>query len=321
MSFASFKLLSKSGIPNRFRNFDIGPTPQSSALGNGRLALVGNTGGVWVSDNGINFQATSTPAFSPKAITYGNGKFVAVGRLSTSQAGLYSSDGINWSVSLLPAITNWHSIAYGNGMFIATPYTLTPESGPGNIIALSSDGINWTSLTLEIDSLRDNQIIYADGKFVISGGAINGGSFYSTDGINWNQCLVTGGGINLERVAYGSGRFVAVDNSSSAVNKIAYSLDGINWSIIEVFQNSYKGFNIAYEKINGVGYFFITTRDRATSDNSSFGAYSTDGLNWTSVSLPYTTSWSFVYGAFGKFSFTSDSSQGGYPFGSITQSI
>jgi len=68
-------------------------------------------------------------------ITYGNGKFVAVGYMHMA----YSSDGINWT-----AVTDstfgdtWiDRITWGNGKFVAT----------GGSVAYSSDGIKWTALS------------------------------------------------------------------------------------------------------------------------------------------------------------------------------
>ena len=53
-----------------------------------------------------------------QSITFGNGKFLAVGRPSNIAA--YSTDGTNWIAVSLPKEDNWYGIAYGNNLFVAT---------------------------------------------------------------------------------------------------------------------------------------------------------------------------------------------------------
>ena len=106
------------------------------------------------------------------AITYGNGKFVAVGGATfpPSSKGAYSSDGVTWV-----AISD-NAITYGNGKFVAVG-----GSGKG---AYSSDGVTWVAISdTKINGVPINAITYSNGIFVAVGSF--GRGVYSTDGVTW----------------------------------------------------------------------------------------------------------------------------------------
>jgi hypothetical protein len=69
---------------------------------------------------------------------------------------------------------------------------------------------------------------------------------------------------NIEDIAFGDGKFIAVGYSSSSNSRIAYSTDGINWSLVNNLSPRIYPHAVAYG--NG----------KWVTDN----AYSTDGLNW-----------------------------------------
>jgi len=97
---------------------------------------------------------------------------------------------------------SFHTIAYGNGTFVADEYSAT-----------STDGIAWT-----IDSTRSfNYIVYCNGLFISSLGSFS--IYSSTNGISWTLCSHT----YLNGIAYGKGKYVGVSSG------IISSTDLINW--------------------------------------------------------------------------------------------
>jgi hypothetical protein len=66
-------------------------------------------------------------------------EFVAVAQGSTTAA--YSTDGITWTQTTMPATTDWLSVTHGNGKFVAVAQYSTTA-------AYSTDGIAWTQSTL-----------------------------------------------------------------------------------------------------------------------------------------------------------------------------
>jgi hypothetical protein len=98
-----------------------------------------------------------------REITYGGGKFVAVGDGGKMW---YSSDGVKW-IADSTFDNNTNAIAYGGGKFVTTG-----DDGT----AYSSDGITWTT---DSDYFCKSAIVYGSNKFVVSGWG-DGSMAYST---------------------------------------------------------------------------------------------------------------------------------------------
>ena len=187
--------------------------------GNGKFVAVGAEfsgsdliTNVQVSTDGVNWTRytpfTNGPAL--KAITYGNGLFVAVANGGGNRV-VTSPDGISWTLRNAAANNDWQSVAFGNNKFVAI------SSNGTNRTMYSSDGINWTSIAVTSGS---NSIAFGNGKFTT-------GKNYSTDGITWTNSTLE---FAPYGIAYGNGIFVAVGQSGS--NRIAISSDGITWQLV-----------------------------------------------------------------------------------------
>ena len=83
---------------------------------------------------------------------------------------------------------------------------------------------------------------------------------------------------------------------SSAYNKVAYSIDGINWNFVNL-QKSY-GSSICY----GNGIFILYGKYY-----SNIAAYSNDGINWTEITLPISKTLKHIYYGDGVFIATIES--------------
>ena len=168
----------------------------------------------------------------------------------------------------LPSSTNWQSVTYGNGKFVAVAM--------GDAAAYSTDGITWTEITLPGYAYWKS-VTYGDGKFVAVVMGANAAA-YSTDGINWIMTTLSGSSF-WQSVTYGNGKFVAVANDTTA----AYSTDGINWTAATM-PSSGNWCSVTY----GDGKFV------AVADDFGVAAYSADGINWTETTLPSSSLWQSV---------------------------
>ncbi len=277
-----------------------------STYGNGRFVAVKPFGvndaeKFMYSDDGINWvyvpawidTSSSQRNTNFRSVTYGNGKFVAVGDSFDSSRGprvAWSTDGINWNFVNDPSlrVTKWIGVTYGNGKYVAVGY----DGGARSMY--STDGINWTLSSPP--SLYWRAIAYGNGKFVAvseTDGGTNR-SMYSTDGINWTLGGTTGD-YEYQAITFGNGKFVAVATSGN--ERIMYSTDGISWTLVTA-PNTANEFRAV---VFGNNTFVALARDPRDT-GTGLSAYSTDGINWTqSTSIGDSQSWNTgAYGG-GKF--------------------
>ena len=180
--------------------------------------------------------ATSYPEYTRwDLVRYGNGKFIAMPNSAAMVA--YSIDGITWTSATLPFSSNWYSLCYGGGKFVAL-------AGNDQTV-YSSDGITWTQGSMP-DTSNWRAVCYGNGKFV----AVNESNkaAYSTDGITWTANKIADIGAYYF-IAYGeinkASFFVALQRYSGIW---AASVDGITWSTIpsEGFGSNYQITDITF---------------------------------------------------------------------------
>lgn len=194
--------------------------PQSNPLtsitfGDGRFVAVGSAGTVLTSTDGFVWNGQSgAEGTDLTGVTYGNGAFVAVGR-----SGIFRSpDGSSWTRAL--DSVNLDAVTYGNNMFMAV--------GRGVILS-SPNGIDWDRQPRE--SFFPFNIGYGNGVFVIVGAS--GMIMSSEDGSEWrisppdnsstapvlNDVLFFGGSFFIVGIARNEARGV-----------ILTSEDGVTWT-------------------------------------------------------------------------------------------
>ncbi len=121
-------------------------------------------------------------------VTYGNGRFVAVGigdsLIGSGNKGMYSDDGENWIISESIPDVFWYDVTYGNGRFVAVG--AGDEFGSGVKVAYSDDGISWSSSLLPSASNTYFTVTFVDNYFVAAGVG-SSSIIYSYDGINWTE--------------------------------------------------------------------------------------------------------------------------------------
>jgi len=205
-----------------------------------------------------------------RSMAYGDGKFVAITRGSSTIA--YSTDGIDWNEITLPTYTGvyWQDVTYGDGKFVIIPPS-------GNVGLYSTDGINWVKTTMA-EYADWNTMAYGDGKFVVF--TFNSNIIeYSTDGINWVK-TTSNSTSGIRPVAYGKGKFVAIKNDS---NTIEYSTDSITWN------TSTLPLSASWQSIIYANGKFIAVATRTDTY-----VYSTDGINWIQGTFPLSANWGLI---------------------------
>lgn len=271
---------------NLSTDFDVS---RALAYGAGKfVALNYNSNIAAYSTDGINWTQTTLPVSGPwSSICYGAGKFVA-SRMGEYKSVIYSTDGITWTEATLPTWIDyfWHSLTYGNGMFILT--SLRYKNKYHETYLYSKDGITWTKGKVSYDGVNSmvqywTSVCYGGGKFVLFGvNAISSDGtrpvYYSTDGIIWHKGNLTFSGWWI-KTCYGKGTFVALSNGINdggvATNFLAYSTDGINWNQ-STLPATIEWRDVCY----GAGMFVAVGYKNDDGTNPNCMAYSTDGINW-----------------------------------------
>lgn len=133
------------------------PVEYNSAMyvtyGNGKFVAVGNCMAFY-SDDGVTWTSGNI-GNSCVSICFGDNKFVAV---CNDGGVVYSADGIGWDVAIQDELYEWSSAAFGNGNFVAV-------SSSSDVAIVSSDGINWRYKKLPF-SAAWTDIVYTNHKYL-----------------------------------------------------------------------------------------------------------------------------------------------------------
>ncbi len=184
------------------------PQLLSVTFGGDRFVAVGV--GIWSSGDGFTW--TKADSAILKAVAYGDGRFVAVGR---SGSIFTSTDGVLWSSSYSGTTRQLNGIAYGGGVFVAV--------GDSGVLLYSLDAVTWSSVSGFAEGL--DVVTCAEGSWLALGGSSTGSpvALVSKDGANW-QRLTRNGDAHPSGLCYGQGKLFTTGSSG-----LFNSTDGTNW--------------------------------------------------------------------------------------------
>jgi hypothetical protein len=228
------------------------------AYGTNAIVAVGEGGVILRSTDAMTWQVVSSPVNSTiTKVIYGGGKFVAV----TIDQLLSSADGLIWSVASTDvAPFRFYSVAYGNGVFMATG-----DTNPTRVFWRSTDGVQWNLVSTSDDFLSLYTLAFGNGVFTT-------GNIYSSDGLNWASTDLPGSQSPTD-LAFGNGLFVG---SAGTPGQMLRSADGIHWTIETGFPTTDR--DIFFQCAAFGNGLFVAA---ATSPYGIF-IRSTDGVNWIS---------------------------------------
>ena len=246
-----------------------------------KFIAVGDDGSIVYYDNGnVTTQKVGTGRWY--AVTYGNGKYVAVGGYSGvgGNAIAYSSNnGETWNSTTGGTIRGLLSVTYGNSVFAAV--------GNGGAIAYSTDGINWVKPSINIYETF-NSIAYGNGKFVaVSSNSAT--SIVSSNGVSWDISAMPW---IARSIIFDGTRFVLLGSGGET----AFSSDGTTWEIGNTVQMMNNAAKMAYG--NG-SYVSVCDNHYTGSKGAIF--YSTDAINWTMTFIPNNNAWNDIAYGNGQF--------------------
>jgi 6-phosphogluconolactonase (cycloisomerase 2 family) len=243
------------------------------------VAVAANgTNRVMTSPDGITWTARSAAeANGWQSVTYGNGRFVALSVDGTNHAMTSDSGPMRpGMVTFTGAASTSDLTLVGTTTNLVAPTTTLSIGG-----SLTNSGSNsyFTPNNGEVVfSGRSTSTVRLSGTFTGTTTDMHdvtvGGERAKNAGV-WTSRSVGGNDDEWNGIAYGKGMFVAVGNSRSTGDSVAYSSDGVNWAT-----TSAAGDNDVW---NGVSYgngIFVAVGS-STASSSDVVMTSPDGITWT----------------------------------------
>lgn len=211
----------------------------------------------------IGFEGNPNAWTQTTDVACGNGKLVAI---TNNGAALAVANGIKHfkAVATPPSgLGSFASIAFGNGIFVL--------AGSSGKYATSPDGVTWSEAK-SIPGLNTQltKVAFINGEFMFGGYYINTGAnvIKTPDLVKWSEPKETPALYNyITDFDYYAGRYWAVGG-----NRVMYSTDFINWSVLSFDSHSNIGFNGDYlYSNNGTPYtiseFKISTNTKTRNIN------------------------------------------------------
>ena len=187
---------------------------QSIAFGGDKFVVVGQSGAIMYSTNGVNYTDISSGGTSWQSVAYGNGKFVAVS--TGGDITMNSTDGINWTQVNTTYVGDWNSITYGDNKFVAVA-----PSATGSLVIWSPDGVNWNESSTALNSTWVS-VVYGSDKFVATArsGAESMWSLTGTDEVK-ATALTCASNSNLDKLNTEGGAVFMTDGDIASDGSFA----------------------------------------------------------------------------------------------------
>jgi len=221
----------------------------------------------YVSTDGTTWYSSYTGSISCQyrnPVAYGDNAFVMMCGYGT----IKTPDSYNYTYGTNDLGRIMQQVAYGNGLYLATSWNVNSATDK---YVYSSDGIEWTLGTLP--EAVASGVVFLNGQFIVPWISK---VFVSSDGTTWSTINT----ITLGALAYGGGKYV-----TAIGGEMKYSTDLITWTNGSGYPVSTQVYsNILYAN----GNFYAPLQYTNTL------IYSSDGINWSQVSLPFSELWSGI---------------------------
>jgi hypothetical protein len=148
------------------------------------------------------------------AITFGNGRFVAVSDGNFSGGIISSTDGVDWTETHGAEGRNYEAVCAGAGQFVAV--------GDNGVATRSADGLNWTVGSVT-NVVQLKAVAFGNGTYVAAGDF--GNTFTSSDGVSWTPISFPSAH-DVSALVFGGGQLTAVGDAG----RILVSSNGVNWA-------------------------------------------------------------------------------------------
>jgi hypothetical protein len=199
--------------------------------------------------------------------------YITVGKNGAAGLILISEDGLNWENTTPSGIVySWYAATSGfNNIYVV---------GNFNIIAKSTDGINWIQVNTPTSG-RLNDILFADNTLVAVGE--NGLLLVSTDGNTFVQ-KTTGTTETLNGISYVSekGEWTIVGNNNTVLQTTNITAPTITWDNTQIFTGPQPKYTVVGDPFQA-GYGPEEMVPGNVDDNVTIIVNTRAGTNWPAV--------------------------------------
>ena len=203
--------------------------------GDGRFVAVGGSE-IVVSFDGVQWTGQYDITVGPRDIVYANDLFVC----SAGQVMLTSPKAMagTWTVRPLAddRITAVDGVTYGNGKFVAVGFWYDKSaSGDRPLSVTSEDGIGWVTHLVTDREGQFNSVAFSDSTFVATASQSWDKNVYtSPDGVTWTPHRIgpVSDAFYPNRVRTTWAGLVAVGRGASGTSSAYLSQDGVIWTAI-----------------------------------------------------------------------------------------
>jgi hypothetical protein len=247
--------------------------------GGGKFVAVGDAGTIVTSAGGTDWtRGDSGSTATLRGVTYGGGMFLAVGTGGTI---LTSPDSVDWTARGSGTTNDLYAATYGQNLFVAV--------GANGTITTSGDGVFFDAHQGTVTDSTLTSIVYGQGIFL---GTQNSYWIFGSDngGTEWwgEEALIQPRGqILLTDVAYGNGRFVIVGEcfchpDAITTSVILTSTNTFDWDRVE--GNIWADDSNLLEGLQAVAFgrdTFVSVGPVCFGCGQPLLLSSGDGTNWT----------------------------------------
>lgn len=284
------------------------------------------------SSNGVSFSSVAelnssvtTDGTGLAGVCTPSGKWFVVGNSGTSpvsEAVWTSTDGVNWTTPTLTTVGGHNlfgrGVAYdGSGKLIKIIQDYDGTNNTGWWSSSTDNGSTWSAYTRfngYTGSWAPNQIIYANGRWMVCGASgNNGGAFWfttSTDGSTWTTPAAITTNIDCAYSWCVAGRYDGVFVASGYVYTFLFlkaaewsrSTDGLTWSAASLYNGAINTgaswgngiFDAAATGSNPInvspvtGSFVTVSISRVTPTTPIYSVSTDGGVTWTPFASIFT---------------------------------
>lgn len=201
--------------------------------------------------------------------------------VGSSGTAIMTVDGINYTTFALPQAIQHTGIAYSPSLDL---FVISAQQG-SNRVFTTVDGSSVNVVTAPVQNAwRDIAWSVPLGLFVmVSTNGTNNQVLTSPDGTTWTSQTTPGASRQWSRVRFVNDKFIALATNGSGGQRMMYSTDAVNWTLITLSQ--LNGIYTDVDYGNGL-YLAITSQPGADYFWSSL-----DGISWTARGTSPAAQW------------------------------